>query len=200
MAETPPARPLVLGLAGSPRARSNSRLLLERVLDGAAAAGAQAELVALRELTLQSCRHCGGCDATGECVVQDDMQRIYERLRAAQHLVLASPIQFAAVSADMKAVIDRGQALWVMTYRLKRPVSPAPGPRRGVFLSTCGGDDLRVFEWAKHTIEAFLNSAGFRYWGELFEPNTDRPPPVAERGELLARAGALGRALLDHRA
>ncbi len=192
-------RPLVLGIAGSPRARSDSRLLLEAVLAGAAAAGAGTELVSLRDLEMGSCRHCRGCDATGRCVVQDEMQQVYPRLRAAQHLALASPIHFAGVSAETKMMIDRGQASWVETYRLKRRAADVPGERRGLFIATCGGSDLRVFEWAKPTVKAFFNSTGFRYWGDLFEASTDRPPPVAERAELLARAEALGRALVGDR-
>lgn len=189
-------RPFVLGLAGSPRAHSNSRLLLERVLAGAAAAGADIELIALRELQCRSCLHCGGCDRTGACVVRDDMLDVHAKLRRAHHLVLASPIQFAGVSAETKAMIDRTQAFWVATYLLKKPVSDVSGERRGLFVATCGGESLRAFEWAKPTVKAFFNSCQFGYWGELFEASTDTPPPVAQRAELLARAEQVGRDLL----
>jgi multimeric flavodoxin WrbA len=183
---------LILGILGSPRARSNTGVLLERVLAGAAAAGAQTELMVLRKLGYESCRHCGGCDRTGQCVVQDDMQQVYPKLRAAQHLVLASPIHFAGVCAETKAMIDRTQALWVAKYRLRAPVSDVKGERRGVFVATCGGDDTRVFEWARPTVRAFFNSTGFRYWGELFAARTDQPPPVSNRPDVLAGAEELG--------
>lgn len=189
------ARPLVLGILGSPRARSKTGILLERVLAGASSAGAETEVVVLRELEFRSCLHCGGCDRTGRCVVQDDMQQVYPRLRAAQHVVLASPIQFSGVSGETKMMVDRGQCLWVARYRLKQAVSEAVGERRGLFVATCGGKDERVFDWAKPTVKAFLNSAGFRYWGELFEANTDEPPPMAERAEALRRAEETGRRL-----
>ena len=187
---------LVLGILGSPRARSNTGVLLAQVLAGARAAGAQTEAIRLRELSFESCRHCGGCDKTGRCVVQDDMQQVHANLRAAQHLVLASPIQFSGVSGGMKAMVDRGQCCWVAKYRLKRLVSDVSGERRGVFVATCGGKDERVFEWAKHTVKAFFNSTGFRYWGEVFEWASDEAPPIAERGEALARADDLGRKLV----
>jgi len=189
-------RKLVLGILGSPRPRSSTGVLLERVLAGAAAAGAETELIALRRLKYSSCRHCGGCDTTGQCVVQDDMQTIYPKLRAAHHVVLASPIQFSGVSGEMKAMIDRAQCCWVATYRLKQPVADAAGERRGVFVASCGGRDTRVFDWATHTVKAFLNSTGFTYWGEFFEAKTDGAPPVGERTERLAEAEELGRRML----
>ncbi len=149
----------------------------------------------LRTLSGGSCRHCQGCRDTGQCVVQDDVQQVYQRIRAANHLVLASPIHFSGVTGEMKCFIDRGQQFWVESYRLKRRPTEVPEPRRGIFLATCGGTDTRVFGWAEHSVKAFFSSAAFRYWGTLFEANTDAPPPVAERAEVLARAEALGRAL-----
>jgi hypothetical protein len=82
-------------------------------------------------------------------------------------------------------------------YRLKQPVSEITGERRGLFLATCGGKDLRVFEWASHAVKAFFASAGFLYWGELFEPDTDNAPPMSERVNVLAKARELGRRMLE---
>jgi len=196
MAPGSESKPLVLGLLGSPRKRSNTGVLLEQVLAGAAEAGADTELIALRELAFRSCLHCGGCEATGRCVVQDDWQRVYPRIRAASHIALASPIQFSGVSGDMKAMIDRAQCYWVEKYRLRRPVSEVSGERRGLFVATCGGRDTRVFDWAKPTAKAFFASVGARYWGELLEPNTDEPPPMSERADVLAKARELGRRIM----
>lgn len=190
-------RPIVLGLLGSPRPKSNTGVLLGRVLAGAAAAGADTEVIELRRLDFRSCRHCGGCDKTGRCVVRDDWQTIYPKIRAAQHLVLASPIQFSGVSGETKSMIDRAQCFWVEKYRLRQPVSEVVGERRGLFVATCGGRDTRVFEWARHTVKAFFNSSGFRYWDELFEPETDTAPPIGEREDLVAKAEALGRRMVE---
>ncbi|MFB3881625.1 MAG: flavodoxin family protein [Armatimonadota bacterium] len=195
MSATPETR--VLGILGSPRKRSNTALLLEQALAGAAESGAETELISLRELTFGSCFHCGGCDETGRCVVQDDWQCVYKAIRAANHLILASPVQFAGVSGQTKCMIDRAQCFWVEKYRLKRPVSEVTGERRGLFLATCGGRDLRVFDWAKPTVKAFLASIGMKYWDELFEPDTDSPPPMSERVDVLAEARELGRRIVE---
>ena len=194
--KTSRAAPLVLGIEGSPRRRSNSELLVARVLVGAAEAGAETALISLRSLRFSSCQHCGGCDRTGRCVLHDGMEEVYAKLRAATHLVLGSPIHFAGVSGETKAMIDRGQCCWVGKYRLKQAVSEGTAERRGVFAATCGGADTKVFGQAKPTVKAFFNSTGFRYWGELFEPATDDPPALSERADMLARAQELGRQLL----
>jgi len=194
---SPNDTPFVLGLLGSPRPRSATAALLERVLAGVASAGARTELIPLRTLDYTSCRHCGGCDKTGRCVVPDAIQDIHAKLRAAHHVVLASPIHFSGVSGEAKAMIDRAQAFWVATYRLKERASEVEGERRGLFLATCGGDDERVFDWAKHTVKAFFNSIGVRYWDELLESNTDKPPPMSERVDVLAKAEALGRRIVS---
>ncbi len=190
-------RPFVLGLLGSPRERSNTRLLLEQALAGAAEVGAVTELIALRNLTICSCLHCRGCEKTGRCVVQDDWQHIYPKIRAAQHLILASPIHFSGVSSDTKMMIDRAQCFWIEKYRLRRPVTEAIGERRGLFIATCGGNDVRVFDWAKPTVKAFYASVGVRYWDELFEPTTDAPPPMSQRTDVLAKARELGRRIIS---
>lgn len=189
-------KPLVLGILGSPRKRSNTGVLLEKVMAGAEQAGAKTEVVVLRDLVYESCRHCGGCDRTGRCVVKDDMQAIFPKLRAANHLVLASPIQFSGVSGETKMMIDRAQCFWVAKYRLKQPVSEVEGERNGLFVATCGGNDRRVFDWAKPTVKAFFNSTGFKYWEELLEANMDEPPPMAERADAQARAKELGRRMV----
>jgi multimeric flavodoxin WrbA len=188
----------VLGILGSPREKSNTGLLLRHVLAGAEAAGAETRMVSLRELTYRSCRHCGGCERTGECVVRDDMTELYRSIGAAQHLVLASPIQFSGVSGETKAMIDRAQALWMGKYRLSLPVTKVAGPRRGVFVATCGGSDTRLFAWAEHPVKAFFLTAGFAYWGELFAASTDNPPAVPERRDLLVRARTLGKELVSN--
>jgi len=70
----------VLGIYGSPRKGGNTDQLLDKVLEGARSAGAEVKRVYTRELNLCGCIECGGCDKTGECVVQDDMQKVYPLL------------------------------------------------------------------------------------------------------------------------
>jgi multimeric flavodoxin WrbA len=103
----------VLGLAGSPRRGGNSETLLDRALAGAQDAGAEVEKVVVHRLKMSGCRHCDGCLETGICVVKDDMQSLYPKLRAMDAFAVASPMFFMAVTSQLKAVFDRCQCLWV---------------------------------------------------------------------------------------
>lgn len=103
----------ILILKGSPRPRGNSTLLANRVAEGATAAGATVESFLLRDMTIQPCDGCDACQNTGdsECIIGDDMQTLYPRLRQADVIVIASPIYWFMVNAQTKLCIDRWYAL-----------------------------------------------------------------------------------------
>ena len=111
----------VLGIVGSPRRNGNTDRLLAELLIGAASRGAEVKTTILKKLAIEPCRHCDGCIKAGHCVVNDDMQQVYEELKQADVIVLASPVQFMGVTAHLKAMIDRGQAMWARKYQLKLP-------------------------------------------------------------------------------
>src|SRR5512136_288519 len=109
----------VLGIFGSPRRGGNTEILLEEALKGAEAEGAEVERLHLTDINITPCKECHGCDRTGECILQDDMQKIYPKLLEADVIILASPIFFYGVSAWAKSLIDRSQAFWPRKYLLK---------------------------------------------------------------------------------
>ncbi len=111
----------VLGISGSPRRGGNTDLLLAEVIRGAASRGAEVKTIILNDLDFIACQHCDACLKQGKCKYQDDMQMIYRELEQADRIVLASPIHFMGVTAQMKVMIDRCQALWVRKYLLKLP-------------------------------------------------------------------------------
>jgi len=98
----------IIGISGSPRGRqSNTRRLVQRVLEGALACGAEAELIDLGEVNVGYCTACGACHVSGKCPVKDDFGPVREKMLAADGIVLGSPLYFNAVTAQLKAVIDR---------------------------------------------------------------------------------------------
>lgn len=103
----------VLILSGSPRKNGNSDLLCDQFATGAAEAGHAVEKIRVAEKNVGYCRGCYACKSTGVCVVRDDMAEILQKMIDADVIVLASPVYFYSVDAQLKAVIDRTVARWL---------------------------------------------------------------------------------------
>ncbi len=104
----------ILILAGSPRRHGNSAILCEAFARGAMESGNSVETIVLQDRNIACCRACYFCKKhDGACSINDDMAGILDKMQAADVLVLASPVYFYSVSAQLKAVIDRTVARWL---------------------------------------------------------------------------------------
>lgn len=104
----------VLILSGSPRKGGNSDLLCDEFMRGAQEAGNAVEKIRVAEKKVAPCSACYFCTAhNGACVHKDDMAEILQKMIDADVLVLASPVYFYSIDAQLKAVIDRTVARWL---------------------------------------------------------------------------------------
>lgn len=95
-------------LSGSPRRGGNCEILCEEFAKGAKTAGHQTEMISLSEHTVEFCIACDYCRRNhGSCFKKDDMASILKKMMQADVIVMASPIYFYSVSAQIKALIDR---------------------------------------------------------------------------------------------
>jgi multimeric flavodoxin WrbA len=103
----------VLVVMGSPRKNGNSATLAQNVIAGAKNNGAEVDSYYLHGMDIKPCDACEACrrNNSEECVIDDDMQELYHKLREADALVIASPIYYFTVSAQTKLFIDRWYAL-----------------------------------------------------------------------------------------
>jgi len=97
----------VLILSGSPRRGGNSDTLCDQFQKGAEESGHQAEKLRIAELNIGYCSACYACKKNGRCVKQDDMALVIEKMKIADVIVLATPVYFYTMSAQLKTVIDR---------------------------------------------------------------------------------------------
>ncbi len=103
----------VLILSGSPRKKGNSDLLCDEFMRGAVESGAEVEKICLRDKKIGFCQECLYCHKSdGVCAVKDDMAEILDKIDAADAIVLASPVFFYSIDAQMKTLIDRCYARW----------------------------------------------------------------------------------------
>lgn len=97
----------VLIISASPRKGGNSDTLCERFMQGAAESRHHVERVFLAELAIGYCNACDGCRRSGECVQDDDMKGLLDRMSAADVIVLSTPVYFYSMCAQLKTAIDR---------------------------------------------------------------------------------------------
>jgi multimeric flavodoxin WrbA len=175
----------ILGILGSPRKKGNSEILLDSALKAAEEEGAEVEKIRLCDLDYEPCRECHGCDETGECIVQDDMQRIYPKLMECDRLFIASPIFFMGISAQTKAMIDRCQCLWVRKYRLKQTMGEGREHRKGFFMAVGGSPNPEKFIAPVKVVRAFFATLDVTYDKELLVAGVD------EKGAIMGHPNAL---------
>lgn len=97
----------ILIVSASPRRHGNSDTLCDEFMRGAAEAGHRAEKIFLRDRAIDYCMGCGACNRTHKCVQRDDMEEILDKMVAADVLVLATPVYFYTMDAQLKTLIDR---------------------------------------------------------------------------------------------
>jgi multimeric flavodoxin WrbA len=98
----------ILAIQGSPRTiRSSTRRLVLFVLEGAAEAGAETELIDLCDLRITPCVACEGCSFNGICVFDDDVPHLVRLMKEADGIVFASPVYIDNVPGQLKVFFDR---------------------------------------------------------------------------------------------
>ncbi|KAF0198064.1 MAG: NADPH-dependent FMN reductase [Bacillota bacterium] len=178
-------------LQGSPRLENNTNTLLDAVLSEIK----PHHLVVKHHVSLlhiRPCTSCYACASRGHCPVADDMQGLYPALASAPVVILASPIYFHGVTAQLKTVIDRCQTFWT------NPASRTAG-RVGALLLTAGATDKSGHgrEAATSTARIFFDSIGAPLTHIIAVVNTDHQP-TATQIELLDKARELGKKLAQN--
>ena len=97
----------VLIISSSPRKGGNSDTLCDRFASGAKEAGHKVEKIFLKDKKIGYCTGCGYCFSAHKCSQKDDMAEILEKMLKSDVIVLATPVYFYSVCAQMKTFIDR---------------------------------------------------------------------------------------------
>jgi multimeric flavodoxin WrbA len=148
----------VMVFIGSPRKRGDSSALARQVAAGAKVNGARVETFFLHDMNIRPCTACDSCRQNPKihCVIPDDMQILYPKLKSADAIVIASPVYWFTVSAQTKLFMDRWYGLGGdEEYALA-------GKRFGIVLAYAGEDPfvsgavnaLRMVQDALRFIEA----------------------------------------------
>ena len=109
----------ILIISSSIRNKSNSEILAEQALQGALAAGNNAQLITLKDKDIRFCRGCLACQKTMKCVIKDDVAEILEKVKAADTVVFATPIYYYELSGQLKTLLDRLNPIYPQEYSFR---------------------------------------------------------------------------------
>ena len=184
----------VLGIYGSPRKGGNTDQLLDSALEGARSAGAETRSLYARDLEMSGCLECGGCDKTGTCVVKDDMQSVYPLLEESEIILVASPIFFYGLTAQLKPVIDRSQAMWS-----RRMIRKSPDERKhydsgtGYLIAVGATKGKNLFEGVRLEARYFFDALDMNFEEGLYLRGIEKRSHLKEKPEALKQAFELGK-------
>ncbi len=176
---------LVLGFQGSPRKKGNTSFLLSTFMQAVEKLGAQTRIIEVAQKNIIPCKEYVVCEKKGYCPIDDDIKaEIYPLIRQAEVVVLASPIFFYNMTAQLKAVVDRCQTFWARKYKLKL-TDPAKKTKRGFFLSVGATKGKNLFEGLQLTAQYFFDAIDARFEGSLTYRGIEGPKDMAKHPNVL---------------
>jgi len=184
----------LLALLGSPRRNGNTETLLDAAIYGAREAGANIEKINLDELNIQPCRECYTCSKNGHCVIEDDLQPIYEKIIGSNRIIMATPIFFMGFSAQLKLVIDRCQCFWERKYVLNEKLPDRVNGilRKGSIIAVGGARNRNLFEGILMTAKVFFDAINVKMDDTLLFRGADKSDYMKNRPDLLEAARQFG--------
>jgi len=102
----------ILAIVGSPRLKGNTNYLVDRAFEEASRLGADTEKIIVSQYELNPCLGHDDCASFESCLQKDDANWILDRFHKADGVILATPVYYYNVSAQMKAFIDRNYFLY----------------------------------------------------------------------------------------
>jgi multimeric flavodoxin WrbA len=96
-----------IGVVGSPRRNGNTEILTSHALKAVAEEGLDTELISLSGLDIRPCNACGVCREEEKCSIDDDLFPVYNMIKEADAIILASPVYYGSATALMKAFMER---------------------------------------------------------------------------------------------
>ena len=97
----------VLLINGSPRKEGNTSIALKEVSDELNREGIETETIQIGMQVIRGCLACGYCHKNGKCVIDDIVNKISEKFKETDGLVIASPVYYASANGTLISFLDR---------------------------------------------------------------------------------------------
>jgi len=177
----------VLGIIGSPRLGGNTEILINEILSGAECAGALIEKIILSKLNINPCQACNNCERTGQCIYNDDMNEILEKMINSDLWVLGTPIYWWGPTAQFKAFLDRWYCPQHQNFKGKHVILAIP----------FGGGHNK---YARHTVGLLtdvIEYLSMKLFEIILAPGMDSRGAVSENKDILQKAFKAGQEAVE---
>lgn len=177
----------IIAINGSPRVQGSTAALVDEVIKGAGERGAQVKSYSVSDLDVKGCQSCYACREQGRCVLQDDMQQLYDEIASASGIILATPVYMWQITAQLKLVIDR------LYPFLKPDHSSYLTPGKKVLLAvTQGRPDTSMFHDYFEHVGKNLLFLGFGAYKILIAGGTHEPEDLRSQVSVVSEARQFG--------
>lgn len=176
----------ILVLSGSPRRDGNTGQLVDAFVQSASKKH-EVEVVSILDYAVNPCTGCNACFIRegNTCCQNDDMAEIYEKLKTADTLVVASPVYFYGISAQLKALIDR----------LHTPMRDRFAIRKMALLLVGAATLPEMFDAIKIQYQLVLNYFKLEDAGMVLVRGVKDKTDITGHDEALKQAYALGESM-----
>ena len=186
----------IVCLLGSPRREGNTAAIAQRVCAPAEQAGAEVQTYVLNQLRYRGCQACMACKTTSEtCVIGDDLEGVLADVHRADVLILASPIYFGDVTAQMKGFIDRTYAFLTPDFHTAENKCRLAHGKKIVWVLAQGNADESSFADVFPKYDFFFRWFGFEEAHVIRACGLSAVGDALGRADIMAQADAVGGAL-----
>lgn len=137
----------VVVVTSSLREQSNSSLLAENFIKGAKSANNNVTQIEIKKLNLRFCKGCLACQKSQRCIINDDMNNLYQVVQNADVLVFATPIYYYTMAGQLKTFLDRLNPLYPRNNQFKEIY----------LLATCADDQEQAIDGTINELEGWIS-------------------------------------------
>lgn len=169
----------ILIFMASPRSRGNTNALCNRFAEGAREAGHNVTQINFSNIKLSPCLGCDYCGShNGKCCQPDDMNAILDIFNSCDVIVLASPLYYYTINAQLKIFIDRLYAAGLHNnFKYDK--------KESVLIMTCGESSDDIFDQPVGYYHLLLSKMfPWKNRGEILASGFSKNPSIADRSEL----------------
>ncbi len=175
---------------GSPRMDGNIATILNTIARGAQDGGAEVKTYTLFKMKFMACQSCFKCRIDdGSCAINDEITAALEEVKAADAVVIGSPIYMMQMSGPVKNLYDRFFPL------MDSNSQPRYGVKKLLTVYSQGMDDPHMFDSYYEYTAAMFPPLGFKLVDNLVCTGANDPESAERNAELKIRAYELGKAL-----